>query len=78
VHPAAGEQSTLLKLAGSYRPPLGALGEALDRAILHRVAAATIRNFVSHLAAEIAGQPSPARADTGLILRPGPVTAGGT
>jgi hypothetical protein len=52
---ASGEQATLLTLAGAYRPPLGALGEALDRAILHRAAAATIRNFLDRVAADIAG-----------------------
>jgi len=56
----AGPESTLLTLAGAYRPPLGSLGAALDRAILHRVAAATIRSFVGQVAAQIAGQPRPA------------------
>jgi len=55
-----GAESTLLTLAGAYRPPLGSLGAALDRAILHRVAAATIRSFVGQVAAQIAGQPGPA------------------
>ena len=36
----AGEQVTSLKLAGAYRPPLGAVGAGLDGAILHRVATA--------------------------------------
>jgi hypothetical protein len=48
-----GEQSSKLRLTGSYRPPLGALGSALDAAILHRVARATIRAFLSRLAAGI-------------------------
>jgi len=52
----AGEHVTLLSMAGSYRPPLGPLGQALDRAILHRVAAATIRGFVTQVAARIGGQ----------------------
>jgi hypothetical protein len=56
----AGPRSTLLTLVGAYRPPLGSLGEALDRTILHRVAAATIRNFISHVAAGITGHPGPA------------------
>lgn len=47
----AGPQTTWLTLAGAYRPPLGALGEALDRAILHRIASATIRDFLSRIAA---------------------------
>jgi hypothetical protein len=52
------EQTSLLKFAGSYRPPLGALGTALDAAILHRVAAATIRTFLNRIAAAIAHPPA--------------------
>ena len=57
-----GEGGTVLTLAGSYRPPLGSPGEALDRAILRRVAAATIRSFVAEVAAQITGQPVPGAA----------------
>jgi hypothetical protein len=64
VHPA-GEGSTLLTLAGAYRPPLGAFGQALDRTVLHRVAAGTVRNFLSRLTAEIAGHAGPAGTGTG-------------
>jgi hypothetical protein len=52
----ANEQVTLLSVEGAYRPPLGSLGEALDRAILHRVAAATIRDFMTGVAAQITGR----------------------
>jgi hypothetical protein len=48
---------TVLSLAGAYRPPLGSLGQALDRALLHRVAAATIRSFLARVAAQLADQP---------------------
>ena len=58
----AGEHVTLLTIAGSYRPPLGPLGEALDRAILHRVALATIRSFLTQVAAQIGGHPGAAEA----------------
>ncbi len=58
----AGEQATVLTVAGAYRPPLGALGEALDRVILHRVATATIRGFTAQVAARITGQPGAAEA----------------
>ena len=51
----AGE-GTILTMAGSYRPPLGAVGEVLDRAILRRVATATARGFVAQLAAQITGR----------------------
>ena len=52
----------MLTVAGAYRPPLGALGEALDRVILHRVATATIRGFTAQVAARITGQPGAAEA----------------
>lgn len=58
----AGERATLLTMAGSYRPPLGAVGDALDRTILHRVAAATIRRFLAQLAAQIDGRPGAGEA----------------
>ena len=50
---------TMLTLAGAYRPPLGPLGQALDRAILHRVAATTIRNFLLEVAAQLDDHPVP-------------------
>jgi hypothetical protein len=59
-----GERITILTLAGVYRPPLGALGAALDRAILHRVASATIRAFLAQVAGRITGQPSANGAGT--------------
>ena len=58
----AGEHVTVLTVTGAYRPPLGALGEALDRMILHRVAAATIRGFAARVAARITGEPGAAAA----------------
>lgn len=73
----AGPQATWLTLAGAYRPPLGALGDALDRAILHRVANATIRGFLGRIAAGIVGQPEPGpvpTAGSGAASAP-PVTA---
>lgn len=50
---AAGPERTLLKLDGAYRPPLGSLGAGLDRALLHHVAAVTIRAFLSRISAVI-------------------------
>jgi hypothetical protein len=46
----AGEQSTRLALSGSYRPPLGRTGAALDKAVLSRVAAATISALLRSVA----------------------------
>jgi hypothetical protein len=45
-----GEDSTRLELEASYRPPLDAFGELLDRALLHRVAESTIRSFLRRMA----------------------------
>ena len=50
----AGEQATMLRLAGAYRPPLGVFGAGLNWAILHRVATATVRSFVGRMADAIA------------------------
>ena len=52
-----GAQGTLVALTGVYRPPLGALGQALDRAVLHRVAVTTIKGFLARVAAQLADQP---------------------
>jgi hypothetical protein len=47
-------QITHLTLRGSYEPPLGAVGQRLDRLLLHRVAEATIRWFMRRLADSVA------------------------
>jgi hypothetical protein len=49
----AGADATSLGLAGAYRPPMGALGTALDRVILHRVAAATVQGFLGRVGAAL-------------------------
>jgi hypothetical protein len=43
---ALGAQRSQLALNASYRPPLGAVGRAVDRALLHRVAEATVKDFL--------------------------------
>jgi hypothetical protein len=45
-----GEGAATLTLTGAYRPPLGRLGEVLDRALLNRAAAATIRSLLARIA----------------------------
>jgi hypothetical protein len=57
-----GENATLLGLDGVYGPPAGTLGAALDRAVLHRVAAGTARSLLSRIAEAIA-DPAPDQAD---------------
>jgi len=51
-----GEESVLLGLEGVYRPPGGAAGAGLDRLLLHRIAVATVRSFLTRLANAITGQ----------------------
>jgi hypothetical protein len=55
-----GQSEVLLALTGAYRPPLAQVGAALDRAVLHRVATATIRRFVRRLGDALA-DPADAR-----------------
>ena len=45
-----GDDSCRVSVAVVYTPPLGGLGARIDRALLHRVAASTVRSFVSRLA----------------------------
>lgn len=52
VSPADGG-CTRITLNVRYDPPLGALGEMLDRALMHHLGQATIDNFVSRLAASL-------------------------
>ena len=49
-----GDGRSTLALTGAYRPPLGGVGAALDRALLNRAAAATIRSLVSQIADSMA------------------------
>jgi hypothetical protein len=59
----AGEQITLLAVAGTYRRPPGWPGAGLDQAIVRRCAAATIRGFLARFACALvhpAGATGPA------------------
>jgi hypothetical protein len=48
-----GNDQVLLGMAGTYRPPFGRAGAVLDRAIMHRIATATIRTLLEGLAEAI-------------------------
>ena len=48
---ALGKDLTQVGLSARYTPPFGLLGASLDRALLHRVAEATVRDFVERVAA---------------------------
>ncbi|MDA8073262.1 MAG: hypothetical protein M0Z82_17100 [Actinomycetota bacterium] len=55
-----GSLQTELVLRGRYHPPAGAIGKHLDQALLHRIADATVRAFVSDVAANLATRDGPA------------------
>jgi len=48
-----GTQLTQLSLSARYQPPLGLVGRTIDKALLSRVAEATIKDFVDRLARAI-------------------------
>lgn len=61
----AGEQITLLAVAGTYRRPPGRAAAGLDQAMVRRCAAATIRGFLARTACALvhpAGATGPAGA----------------
>jgi hypothetical protein len=50
---ALGSRRTQLSISARYRPPMGTVGRMLDRAMLHRVAEATIKDFLDGVADRI-------------------------
>lgn len=60
---ADSDDGTLIGLEGCYRPPAGHAGQVLDRAILHRIAAATIRSLLNRIADAIAAPAQVAAED---------------
>jgi hypothetical protein len=53
---ALGADRTQLAISARYRPPLGVLGRAVDRVLLHRVAEATLKDFLDRVGQAIIGQ----------------------
>lgn len=45
-----GEDRTQLAISASYRPPMGWVGALSDRALMRRVAEATVKDFLDHVA----------------------------
>jgi hypothetical protein len=85
----AGENASQLALAGAYRPPFAAVGQGLDRVLLHRAASATVRSLLRRMAQTIAPEGAstdaspavngPAPAVTGpepAVVGPEPAIAG--
>jgi len=61
VYPLSRDE-TQLELHGKYRPPLGAVGSAIDAVLLHRVAEAAVLRFIQDLAARINRELAPPAA----------------
>lgn len=57
-----------MKLSGRYRPPLGRAGQALDEALLARVAHATVRSLLRRLARAL--EEEPVAGTAGPVLEP--------
>jgi hypothetical protein len=51
-----GEDRTQLAISARYRPPLGVVGQAIDRVLLHRVAEATVKDFLDRVGQAIGGR----------------------
>jgi hypothetical protein len=51
-----GEGRTQLAISARYRPPFGVVGRTIDRVLLHRVAEATVKDFLDRVGAAIIGQ----------------------
>jgi hypothetical protein len=51
-----GQDRTQLAISARYRPPLGVVGRAVDRVLLHRVAEATLKDFLDRLGQAITHQ----------------------
>ena len=56
-----GAERTQLAFSARYRPPLGLIGRTVDRALLSRVAEATIKDFVDRIAERLDVQAAAAR-----------------
>jgi len=69
-----GGDRTQLAISARYRPPLGAIGRAVDRVLLHRVAEATVKDFLDRVGAAITDQ-ARANADVQAIGDEGDVEA---
>jgi len=53
---ALSPHETQIELHGRYRPPLGAVGHALDAMVGHRLAEASVLRFVQDLAARLGSE----------------------
>jgi hypothetical protein len=54
---AVGERRSQLSISARYKPPLGVLGRVVDRALMHRIAEATLKDFLDRVV-EVLGAPT--------------------
>ncbi len=52
---AVGEHRCQVSMSARYYPPLGTVGRILDRALFHRVAEATVKDFLDRVVEQING-----------------------
>jgi hypothetical protein len=57
-----GAERTQLAINARYDPPFGSLGQAFDKTLLHRVAEATIKDFLDRVATAMSSLSMPVRA----------------
>jgi hypothetical protein len=69
-----GEDRTQLAVSARYRPPLGVVGRAVDKVLLHRVAEATLKDFLDRLGEAITDR-AMANADIQAVGQEGGVEA---
>jgi len=49
------KDETRLTVSGMYEPPLGRLGEELDKALMHNVAEGTVKELAESIAKKLKG-----------------------
>lgn len=72
-----GDDRSQMAFTGTYRAPLGRLGVGLDKAILHRVATATIRALLADVAGALTNSAVAAEGHVAPAVRPDLVTGDG-
>lgn len=50
---AMGPELTQVSFQGTYKPPLGIVGQVLNRTLLHRFAESSVKDFVDRVIAEL-------------------------
>jgi len=48
-----GDELTQLTFRGSYTPPLGQIGRAIDRVLMHHIAEASVKDFLDRVASSL-------------------------